>query len=301
MCWHNPPEAGAMPLEINTGTEWHSTDLGDIVGTFGKMATEPKPRRCGAGMPGPSQRKSARSWTAILKRGGSGLRAMARPLLLAAVAWCVLAATAQAETVYLKTGEVIKGKIVRADAGTISVDTEKGFGVIQIKRDDIIEIEFDQNARDISRFFGVGYYHRVMPLRLEALGLVYGQDAISLKMWFGANSAFELLFGFYSASGSGGASYDVLSLEVRYMKVFTRRARLDMYWGAGGGILDVTDSSTGLSDSGTTLEAFLGAESHISTMPNLTISTEIALVIQEVGSNVSSTVISPSVVMRYYF
>ena len=172
--------------------------------------------------------------------------------------------------------------------------------MIQVKREDIITIEFDQNERDISRFFGLGYFHRIVPLRIDSLGLPFGIDAISLKMWFSSKRAAEILFGYYTASGSG-KNYDALYLEGRYIQVFSRRAKLDMYWGFGAGIVDITDDSRGISGSGTTLEAFLGAESFFTAMPNLSISTEIGINIQEVGSNTSSTIIAPALVVRYYF
>ena len=210
------------------------------------------------------------------------------------------ATSALGETIFLKTGEVIKGKIVRADQNAISIESDKGFGVIQVKREDIITIEFDQNERDISRFFGLGYFHRIVPLRIDSLGLTFGIDAISLKMWFSSKRAAEILFGFYTATGSG-LNYDTLYLEGRYTQVFSRRSKLDLYWGFGAGIVDMKDDSRGISASGTTLEAFLGAESFFTTLPNLTVSTEIGINIQEVGSNTSSTIIAPALVVRYYF
>lgn len=225
---------------------------------------------------------------------------MAKRWILIAVVFSLWGGTAFGETVYLKTGEVIKGKIVRADQNAISVESAKGFGVIQLKREDIIEIEFDQNERDVSRFFGVGYYHRITPLRIDYLGLAFGMDAVSMKMWFSSKAAAEILFGFYSASG-GGYSYDVLYLEGRYTQVFRRRNKLDLYWGFGVGMVNVTDSSKGVSESGTSMEAFLGAESFFTVMPNLTISTEIGVNVQDVGASASSTLIAPALVLRYYF
>lgn len=217
-----------------------------------------------------------------------------------AVILILWATSALGETIYLKTGEVIKGKIVRADQNAISIESDKGFGVIQVKREDIITIEFDQNERDISRFFGLGYFHRIVPLRIESLGLTFGVDAISMKMWFSSKNAAEILFGYYTAAGSG-KNYNALYLEGRYTHVFSRRAKLDMYWGFGAGIVDITDESRGITESGTTLEAFLGAESFFTAMPNLSISTEIGINVQEVGSNTSSTLIAPALVVRYYF
>ena len=217
-----------------------------------------------------------------------------------AVILILWATSALGETIFLKTGEVIKGKIVRADSNAISIESDKGFGVIQVKREDIITIEFDQNERDISRFFGVGYFHRLIPLRIDSLGLSFGVDAISMKMWFSSKRAAEILFGYYTATGSG-LNYDALYLEGRYTQVFSRRAKLDMYWGFGAGIVDITDDSRGVSESGTSMEAFLGAESFFTAMPNLSISTELGFNIQEVGSNTSSTLFAPAIVLRYYF
>ena len=231
-------------------------------------------------------------------------RAIARRGVWIGLILILLGGKAFGETVYLNTGEVIKGKIVRTDAETVSIESDKGFGVIQIKREDIVQITFDQNERDISRLFGAGYFHRFVPLVLDVGGRAFGLDAVSLKMWFTTDSSVELLFGFYSTEVAQSSTLEVMTLEARYANVFSRRGNLDLYWGFGAGIVQVTNTASGLDENGTVLDAFFGGETFISSLPNLGIATEIGVSKQDVGSGASeinSLIISPSVIVRYYF
>jgi len=224
--------------------------------------------------------------------------------LLLPVLWA--ATPAHAETVHLNTGESIKGKIVRSDADTISVESDKGFGVIQIKRSDITLIEFDQSERDLSRLVGVGYYHRSTPSSVGAQASEYGVDALSLKMWLSRNESVDLQLGFYSSSDQTGKLFEVFSLDLRYAKVFTRHANLDVYWGGSLGYLNVTDRTVGRDVSGTgySARAFLGLELFFVTLPNVGISSEVSVGTQRVGNsnttNLSATTF-PSFSLHYYF
>jgi len=214
------------------------------------------------------------------------------------------AGVALAETVYLNSGESIKGKIVRIEDETLSIESEKGFGVIQIKRKDIVLIEFDEGERDFSRLFGVGYYHLAVPSNLSSQFNEYGLDALSLKMWLSQASAVDLLLGFYSAEVGASSEYTVLSVDIRYTSVFDRRGNFDLYWGGSGGILNVKDTSRGVEETGTRVMGFLGVEMFFSSMPNLGISSEIGIRSQSLGDssvvNLSLTSF-PTFSVRYYF
>ena len=234
------------------------------------------------------------------------LWAQVLPAILPAVSLAVLwsAVPAHAETVHLNTGESIKGKIVRVDPDSVSIESERGFGVIQIQRGDITLIEYDDNERDLSRLVGVGYYHRATPNSVSSSAAEYGVDALSLKMWFGDRDSVDLQLGFYSADDSAGTVYEVLSVDLRYASVFQRRASLDVYWGASLGFLSVTDRANGVDDTGQSLRAFLGVEFFFVTLPNVGISSEISVGSQSVGNSSTtnlSTTTFPAFSIRYYF
>jgi len=216
------------------------------------------------------------------------------------------ATPALAETVHLNTGESIKGKIVRVDPDTISIESEKGFGVIQVKRADITLIEYETNERDLSRLVGIGYYHRATPSSVGAQAAEYGVDALSLKMWLSKTDSVDLQLGFYSADQSGATVFEVFSVDLRYANVFTRTANLDVYWGGSVGYLNVTDKTVGRNVEGTgvSLRVFLGLEMFFVTLPNVGISSELSVGTQNVGDNTTtnlSTTTFPAFSIRYYF
>lgn len=220
------------------------------------------------------------------------------------VTFCLvlLASPALAETVHLTTGESIKGRIVRADQETISIESDKGFGVLQISRADITLIEFDESERDLSRLVGIGYYHRATPSSVGAEATEYGLDALSLKMWLSRTDSVDLLVGFYNAEVASGTLFEVFSVDLRYASVFSRRGTLDLYWGGSVGYLNVTDKTSGrnVEDTGTSFRGFLGVELFFLTLPNLGISSEIGIGYQTVGDS-STTTTFPAFSIRYYF
>lgn len=227
-----------------------------------------------------------------------------RPLATFSLFLLLAASPVLAETVHLTTGEIIKGKIVRVEEETISIESDKGFGTIQVKRTDILLIEFPESQRDFSRLFGVGYYHRSVPASVAYQAVEYGMDAFSMKMWINQFSSIDLMLGFYSADTSTSTTFQVLSLDVRFATVFERRANLDLYYGVSAGLLSVTDSSRGVDDTGISLRGFLGVELFFSTLPSLGISSEVSFGTQTVGdssvTNISTSTF-PAFSIRYYF
>lgn len=220
-----------------------------------------------------------------------------------AVLWS--AAPAWAETVHLTSGEVIKGKIVQADADTISVQTEQGFGTVHIKRSDITLIEFD-HPRDATHLFGVGYYHRATPSSIGAQAAEYGVDALSFKMWLNDVDWVDLLTGFYDNTDSTGTVFKVFSLDLRLAHVFHRQNNLDAYYGGSLGLLNVTDNTVNrdVHNTGYSARAFIGIEVFPASLPNLGISSELGVGTQNVGSSRTtdlSATTFPTFSVRYYF
>ena len=221
--------------------------------------------------------------------------------------WAAFAANLRAEVLYLNTGESIEGRVTQVDEESITLESDKGFGTLRIPRGEINLIQFgDPDLRDYTRRLGLGYYHRNAAPGNGIAGVEYGVDAISAKFWLTQRDAVDLLLGFYSASQADQTTLKVLSLELRYLSVFSRRANLDLYWGGALGMIRVTDNTQGSnwSGTGTTARLFVGAEIFLATLPNLGLSTELGLASQAVGdrsvTNISTSSF-PTFSMRYYY
>lgn len=211
-----------------------------------------------------------------------------------------------AETVHLRTGEAIRGKIVRADNDTISIESEQGFGVLQIKKDEVVLIEFDEPAEGRERRIGIGYYHRSQPNTVSGQLAEFGVDAMSLKFWLSDTASLDLQLGYFSTTSDGDPLLEVFSLDVRYATVVQRRGLLDVYVGGSYGLITVEDNTGGaeFSESGTTLRGFVGVELFFATLPGLGISSELGIGMQELGdrstTNLSTTTF-PAFSIRYYY
>jgi hypothetical protein len=224
--------------------------------------------------------------------------------LLAAMAWS--ANPARAETLHLVSGEVIQGKIIRVDENSVSVESDKGYGVIQVNKADIILIEYDNKKRDPSRMLGVGYFHRTVPAAASPATNDYGLDALSLKYWISSTDSLDALLGFYSSSTDNTTNLQVFSMDLRYANVFQRKGMLDVYWGASVGFISVVDKTAAVpvNDTGTREGVFLGTEIFFVTLPNLGISAEVGFYTQSVGKRTVtdlSTSTFPTFAVRYYF
>ena len=224
--------------------------------------------------------------------------------LVAAMA--ALAAPALAETIHLRGGERIKGRIIGITADTITVESEKGYGVLQVPRKDVLLIEYQDEARDPSRMIGIGYQHRSAPVTGNGAAAEYAVDALSLKYWLDSTDSVDVQFGFFSAINDGDKMLEVFSLDLRYATVVKRHADLDIYIGGSVGYLQVKDQTTAppVDDSGFGVRAFAGVEVFFVTLPNLGIAGEIGIGTQQVGERSTTSVSTssfPSFSVRYYF
>lgn len=210
------------------------------------------------------------------------------------------------ETVHLTSGESIKGRIIRVDENSVAIESDQGFGVIEIQRSEITLIEFEEAKRDPDRTMGFGYFHRVTPNSVGGQAMEYAVDAFSVKFWLNSIDSLDFLVGFFSADQSGSKLYEVFSFDIRYATVFQRQASLDLYYGGSLGVINVTDNTgvNSIEESGTNMRAFLGAELFFATLPNLGISGEVGVGSQSLGdrevTNISTTTF-PTFSMRYYF
>jgi hypothetical protein len=214
------------------------------------------------------------------------------------------ASPARAEIVHLASGEVIQGKIIRVDDATLSIESDKGYGVIQLNKSDITMIEYENRKRDPSRTVGVGYFHRNAPTVATSATTDYGVDALSLKYWLSAVDSVDALLGYFNSTTNGTTQLQILSMDLRYANVFQRRGLADLYYGLSLGFISVTDKANDVNDSGVRGGVFLGTEMFFATFPNLGISAEVGFYTQSVGKRTVtdlSTSTFPTFAVRYYF
>jgi hypothetical protein len=225
-------------------------------------------------------------------------------MALALVAWD--ARPARAEIVHLVSGEVIQGKIVRVDDTTVSIESDKGYGVLQINKSDITLIEYEAHKRDMARQMGVGYFHRSAPSVTTPATTDYGLDALAVKYFVTSTDSAEALLGYYSSILGGAVQLEVFSLDLRYANVFARHGLMDLYAGVSVGFLSVVDKVSGndVNSNGARGGVFLGTEVFFATLPNLGISGEVGFYSQTVGKRQVtdlSTSSFPAFSVRYYF
>ena len=222
------------------------------------------------------------------------------------VALLALATPVLAETVHLKGGETIKGRIIGITNETITIESEKGYGVLQVPRKEVLLVEYQDESRDPSRTIGFGFQHRSSPVTGNGATAEYGVDALSLKYWLDKTDSVDVQFGFFSAINNGDKLLEVFSLDLRYAHVFKRQAELDLYYGGSLGYLAVKDQTTApeVDDSGFGVKAFLGVEIFFVTLPNLGLAAEIGIGTQQVGDRSTTSITTtsfPTLSARYYF
>ncbi len=203
-----------------------------------------------------------------------------------------------AAKIHLNSGESLSGKIQGMDDQTLSLESDRGFGVLQIDKADMRLIEFDGNQRDLSRKFGLGYYQRGPVAQEFSIG------AASLKYWLNSTDAVDMLVGYGGTVEGGDKLEEIFNLEVRFSRVVLQEGNHDLYWGGGLGFISVTDEETKTDDTGITLRGLLGVEFFFVSFPNLGISAELGVSNQTVGGRTTMGIFSsgfPTMAVRYYF
>lgn len=207
-------------------------------------------------------------------------------------------------TIYLNSGESLSGQIQRMDEESLFLESEYGFGILQIARSDIQMIEFEETKRDLTRKVGLGFYQRNVSINAEGKSKEYSVGSASWKQWISSTEAFDFLFGYTSSKGSQNSQLEIINLELRYTHVFLKEGQQNLYYGASLGFMSVRDSSVNLNDSGNTIRGFFGIEFFPLAFPNVGLSTELGFSYQSIGSNTSATLFNvgfPSMSVRYYF
>lgn len=231
---------------------------------------------------------------------------MKNKLFWAFLFFAMISSPALGETVHLKSGEIIMGRIVRVSTEDISVESDKGFGVIKIKRTEITLVEFDPEERDPSDKIGMGYYHRFSMNNALADYYYIPLDGFTLKFWLGNDYSIDFILGFFSNTTEMVKTYEALTLDFRYAQVFKRKFNLDLYWGASMGYIKVVDNTAAvpIDNKGQSYQIFTGAEYFPTSLRSLGISAEIGMGRQNVAGRKTTTIFNtayPGFSMRYYF
>ena len=218
--------------------------------------------------------------------------------LLLFLIFCIQTLESQAAVVHLIGGESLSGQIESMDEQVLLLESDRGFGLLEIDKADIRFIEFEGSRRDLSRKFGIGYY------RQGVIAGEYTANSASLKHWLSSTGAFDLLFGYGRTADKTIILKSIFNLELRLTQVLLQEGNNDLYWGGGLGFIRVTDRATQTAEDGLNLRMFLGVEFFFSNLPNVGISAELGVGGQLIGDRATLGIFStgfPTMAVRYYF
>lgn len=208
-----------------------------------------------------------------------------------------------AETLYLKNGELINGKIKNIDDENITIESELGYGILSIPRNNIQMISFPGSKIDLNHRFGIGYLQRKSTTNTSKNSFDYIADQISFKTFLSSDSFLDILFG-YGTSSYKGNEASILSVDGRYGYIFDRSHNIQKYYGVSAGIIQVKDESNSVDEKGTTITAFLGFEIFFPSIPNFGFAGELAIGRTDTTNLEQlelSTSTFPSFSIHYYF
>jgi len=206
-------------------------------------------------------------------------------------------------TVYLKNGEIIYGKITQYNSDFLTLESLKGQGVLQIPSEDINMITTRDTLVDMSMRTGIGYVSHKSTLSGQGGPAAYQSDMLSYREYLDKDLFMDLLFAF------GNARYDdntlnVMSLDVRGGLIFQKYRNLQLYYGGAFGWMTITDDANSINGSGFSYGAFTGGEIFFTSMPNLGFSAEIGISKRQIGDYEAfdvSTSTFPTLSAHYYF
>lgn len=230
---------------------------------------------------------------------------MRKCVIALVVCFLGMGASLQAAVVYLKTGEALRGTVLNIDEQNLSLESEQGFGVLQINRVDILSIEFETVTPDIKYRSGIGYSYRSTAIQGNAAIQPYSVGSLSYKNWFAPDQNLEILFGLSDSRHREEERLRVIDLEGRYAKVVKQTGQAYAYVGGGIGLLSVTDVSRKIKGSQSLhVNGFIGVEVFPTSLPNLSFSGEMGLLYQKPGSETHISFFGvgfPSMSVHYYF
>jgi len=190
----------------------------------------------------------------------------------------LFAVAASAETLRLNSGESLEGKIRIMDEKTLIIQSHLTAQELKIDRADLSLIEFDASARSLARRLGIGLYYRPNG----------NEENLSIKNWLSSVDSAELIVGYSSGTK------DTFGLELRYTRVFKAEGAIDLFYGAGAGIL------TKDSKQGTAFRFISGSEFFPMSSPNFGLSLELGVLRQQGIGDVTQSFYN-AIAARYYF
>jgi len=208
-----------------------------------------------------------------------------------------------ANTVYLKNGEVIIGRITQYNPDFITIESLTGQGVLQMPTAEINMITTQDTVVDMNQRTGIGYVQKKSTLNSSSGPASYTSDQLSYKFFLDEKLFGNILVAFGSSVSNGNA-LRVFALDYRMGEVFDRYKNIQLYYGGSAGILQVTDDSAGVSGSGISLTGFVGAEMFFTSLPNFGFSGEIGAGYRKAGSYASTDLSAsafPTFSVHYYF
>ncbi len=205
--------------------------------------------------------------------------------------------------IYLKNGEVIKGTITQVSNEFITVESAAGHGVLQLPTTSVNFITALKSRMKMDQRDGIGYVQKKSTLNSESGITSYASDQLSYKIFFD-NDLFGNVLVAYGNANYAGKELQIFAVDYRLGLVFDQIQDILLYYGGSIGYLQINDDANGISGTGTSLGAFIGAEMFFSTLPNFGFSGEIGYRIQKAGNyDASDLSLSsfPSFSIHYYF
>ncbi len=208
-----------------------------------------------------------------------------------------------ANILYLKNGEVLKGKITEFNSESVTIESTKGQGVLQIPNSEVNMITSIDTLVEMSQREGIGYVTHKSTLSGQGGPASYRSDMLSYKFYLDDEIFNEFLFAFGSSRYNNN-NLKVMALDYRMGLIFQKYQNILLYYGAEVGYMTLTDDANNISGSGINLGGFLGAEMFFTSLPNFGFSAEIGISSRKVGNYQSlelSTSSFPALSAHYYF
>ncbi len=204
---------------------------------------------------------------------------------------------------YLKNGEIVEGVITQFTNEFLTIDSPKGYGVLQIPISSVNFITSERSHIDLNQRDGIGYSQKRSTLNASSGLSTYSSNQISYKFFIDKEVFGNILLAYGTAS-YGGDKLQVLSLDYRMGMIFKRMQNIVLYYGGSVGYLQIDDDSKDIEGSGTGFGAFAGAEIFFQSLPNFGFAGEIGVGMQKAG-DYEATDLSissfPSFSIHYYF
>ncbi|MDH5560469.1 MAG: hypothetical protein OEY59_06390 [Deltaproteobacteria bacterium] len=204
---------------------------------------------------------------------------------------------------YLKNGEVLRGKVTQFNKDYVTIESEQGVGSIQLPSTELSMIVSTTDRIDMTQRNGFGYHMNKSALHSTNGPGAYDSDQLSYKFYLDKTMFSDILFAFGNVK-SNEQVFKVVSLDYRLGVVFDQKQNTQFYYGGSAGYMQIKDDVNAIEGSGVSLKGFLGAEMFFNSLPNFGFAGEIGFGIKKIGEYSSSDVSTssfPSFSIHYYY